>query len=242
MVTFGEMVRQFSNFRQRAAVDEKDGRGDFAWGQYETPLASYQKEFARLMPSIVSHLKRRKRDKPTFAMDVMSAGKAIRDLAETGAITGGLSVTLNDWRSESTRIGDSKMGVDVLAGNILYGTVTRKIRDWIGEKSRNNPHFDLIMCNPGLGFVSFPSGPIGMGLVENIFWTGISLLDPNGGTMLAYIPTYVWGDRAKISEWVEAINKAGAGLRVEWTTPYDYENGQYILKAVREQSDKVNVF
>src|SRR3989344_9628481 len=122
MSDFGEIVKQFNKFRRSAITNEQKGKGDYGWIQYETPLWVYQQEFGRLLPSITGFLSQRRTSKRTFAIDFMAAGQAMRDLAEANAIDGGLSITLNDFRKPDVIASDSKLHVDVLGGNILFGT------------------------------------------------------------------------------------------------------------------------
>ena len=234
MADFGELAKQFNKFREKAVEDEKAGNGDYQWIQYGTRLPDTERGFKRLIPSITDFLTERKKVSPTYALDFMGDGQAMRDLSNTGAINAGLSITLNDFRKPDVKISDSKLGVDVLSGNILDGRKTRELKDWIETKNPKHPYFDLIMSNPGIGFVSFRAGRLAYGLVENIFWQGVNLLNPKGGVMVTYIPD-IFRDRKSVFKWISRVNSANVGLDLKLDTPHGYDNGQNILKVTRNQ-------
>ncbi len=232
MVEFSALIEAFNRLRSRAAGMERKGAGEFAWQKYETPFEVYETEFNKLL-SVRSFLKERKTMGKVFVMDFMGAGRAVRDLAQEGLVDGGLSVTLNDTRSPGLQEQDETLGCDVLPENILYGTAIRHLREWTNRKNPSNPYFDLIMCSPGNGFVSFPNGGIGSGMIESLFNKGIKLLDPNGGTMIINLPMNVLYS-VDLDNWIRTINSSNRGVEAAYAPAREYDNGEYIMKVVRK--------
>lgn len=237
MENFGEIIRRFNLARARPKA--KEGLDpDLTWNQYETPIDLYEKRFARLLPSITSHLLDLRRTKPTYVLDVLSAGRAIRDLAEADCITGGLSLTLNDWRNPEIKEYDKKLNIGIIEGNILYGQTIRKIKDWIKNQNSQDPTFDLIMCNPGLAFHTLKIYPYTWGLFEYLFWKAITLLHKSGGMLITDTPRFISGDELKVLTWIKNINKSGIGLDLVCKTPFGYSSGEWVIKATR--TDEAN--
>lgn len=200
-----QTVERDSLFTQVLQARRQTGTDQIGCAIFDSKITDYEATFSKLLgqKSIRDLLQeRQKRQEKTFTLDLMAAGQAVRDLANEERIDGGLSLTLTDIRDEQTKAIDSTKNLQVIEGNILYGSAWNQIHKWLQKQEISDKGFDLVICRPLCGFTTIPPNPR---LFEMLLWRTISLLDPDGGMLLTETPTQLGS--ALTGRWTKAINQ-----------------------------------
>lgn len=116
-----------------------------AWLGYGEEYDGYKYRFWELLPIIPDN---------SFIVDLMGTGEFYRDLQRNGRKVSGIALTLADTRGGNSRKLDRKNHNGYVTGDILNRKTWKKLQQQLPDGKA-----DLIVCNPGGGWVSFPKSP-----------------------------------------------------------------------------------
>lgn len=148
------------------------------WGIYRSHIEEYKKIFGMLPDSDPEKIVEEKTEKgrKVYAADIMSEGQALRDLKQ---ISGGVAVTLGDWRTDEEKEYDAQHNIEVVAGNMLLPSKWNEISKF--KKKNHISGFDLLLCRAGSGWGETRITPkLRRLMLERMY----HLLSPNGGVLL----------------------------------------------------------
>lgn len=128
-----------------------------AWLGYADGYDGYKYKYGELLPSYIPD--------NSVIIDLMGPGEFYRDLQRKGWKVSGVALTLADTRNKDSRRVDRKNHNGYVTGDILNRKTWRKLQQQLPAGKA-----DLIVCNPGGGWVNIPKSPnIFMGLLDRAY-------------------------------------------------------------------------
>lgn len=127
-----------------------------AWLGYGAGFEAYKYQFWELLHPIPDN---------SIIVDLMGTGEFYRDIQKEGRSVSGVALTLADTRDRQSRIIDKKFHNSYVTGDLLNRKTWKKL-----QQQLPNGKADLIVCNPGGGWVSFPKSPrIFIGFLDRVY-------------------------------------------------------------------------
>lgn len=203
--------------------NKAEGEKVYPWRVFEKSVDDYEIDFGSLGDRLIHEFleDRRSRNLQTCVLDFASGGSAVRQLAREELIVSGLSIGLTDPRSEKMREDDQFRNIEVLTGDLLFGTTWGNIKQWI-KKNNNGEKADLIMCRSNGGFESYPLPVIG------IFLKKAMRILHSSGMLITDYP--INGTSDEIKNWI-CINVGDKpNLTYKNTQNYSHTRGFLVMK------------
>jgi hypothetical protein len=153
---------------------------DAMWGDYHSGIASYEKTLQGVLNNPIKDLLKDRKN--PVVVDLMSPTWALYDLFSELPCKEklGLSVSLEDLRTNYKKRKDKKLNIIQIAGDLLKASTWAKIEEKLdGRKA------DLIMERAMSGFDCIPRDTRLYGVLLNKAW---SLLGKDGGILIAQVP------------------------------------------------------
>lgn len=152
-------VEEFFEARKRAklqVVDEKkhvmeDGK---PWNLYDWDVARYSDELAGLLNGgSLETVCRNEKDEHGRAhlLHVMGGTRVLEELILKRAVSGGVAVTLSEYRKPTKKILDRALGLgDLITGDVLNGNTWRMVDKY--RETKDIKGFDVVICCPAGGW------------------------------------------------------------------------------------------
>lgn len=137
------------------------------WGVYDEGLARLDCIFDVTSEGGLSKFtrKRGRFGQPVFALHLLGGTKSLRDLPR---LTGGVAVTLNDFRSGDIRLSDDQKRIELVAEDVLTEKAWAKVTQYL--TNQRCPGFDLIYSSPLLGWDVIGLQPEAIWLLLDLAW------------------------------------------------------------------------
>ncbi|MEX2007446.1 MAG: hypothetical protein WD992_01620 [Candidatus Levyibacteriota bacterium] len=202
------LMSRFGNARElskRHANREtwESNMGITPWGIYNSGLAGYNSEFSEVLGCPIPEFLagRQSKTNAVFVMDAMGTGGYFEEITADGY----LAVSLSDSRTQDRVLSDKKNNRKLIAGDIMQGNTSRKIREFLAANGA--PGFDLITGRALGGWRSFrlaydQNHPMEYLILNQLF----QLLNPDHGVLVIDPDIQLTCDSAKL--WKKIVNES----------------------------------
>lgn len=198
------LTDQIRDSRDRSS--SRRGHADY-WPTNNSPIEDYDKTFKTVLKGrrIVDLVRDRA---GLVVIDLMSSTDALStlfsQLRQPNKL--GISVSLEDSRSEERRLYDEGMGIRYLTGDLNMSSTWKRLIDELAGKRA-----DLILERGGMGVQYVPANERFYGYVLNRLW---EIVSENGGVILIQCPTThtLKQTGIRFKEWVNLLQSNGVNV------------------------------